>query len=217
MLSLLSLLEKRQKIIAVLRSNQGAVDTTIDQLLTMSTDNENEKIRSELEQKEELPNQVIAKSPRKDSSKAALRNSVQKWQPPLLGPLPDTFLRLPQQISDDGIDSVYSQENTMLEDERIAMFLQNEEFMAELRWNEDFLSTLEHDSKLEKCSGQTGHDDEDLFKERLKNMGKLSRRKFAQLTKVFTRSKKRGGRQLLPPTASCDDLLDPEESSKPQS
>lgn len=45
----------------------------------------------------------------------------------------------------------------------------------------------------------------------------VSRRKFAQLTKVFTRSKKRGGRQLLPPTASCDDLLDPEESSRPQS
>ncbi|XP_072745765.1 CUE domain-containing protein 1 [Anoplolepis gracilipes] len=197
---------------AVLRSNQGAVDTTIDQLLTMSTDNENEKIRSELEQKEELP--TTTKSPRKDSSKSL--KTIHKWQPPLLGPLPDTFLRLPQQMSDDGVDSVYSQENSMLEDERIAMFLQNEEFMAELRWNEDFLSTLEHDSKLEK-GGQTGHDDEDLFKERLKNMGKLSRRKFAQLTKVFTRSKKRGGRQLLPPTASCDDLLDPEESSKPQS
>jgi hypothetical protein len=30
-----------------------------------------------------------------------------------------------------------------LEDERIALFLQNEEFMAELRWNKDFLSTLE--------------------------------------------------------------------------
>lgn len=28
------------------------------------------------------------------------------------------------------------------------------------------------DSKLEKCGGQTGHDDEDLFKERLRNMGK---------------------------------------------
>lgn len=124
---------------AVLRSNQGAVDTTIDQLLTMSTDNENEKIRSELEQKEELPN--ATKSPKKDSSKS-LRN-IYKWQPPLLGPLPDTFLRLPQQTSDDGFDLAF-QENSMLEDERIAMFLQNEEFMAELRWNEDFLSTLEH-------------------------------------------------------------------------
>lgn len=173
----------------MLRSNQGAVDTTIDQLLTMSTDNENEKIRSELEQKEELPS--VTKSPRKDSSKTL--KSIQKWQPPLLGPLPDTFLRIPQQMSDDGIDSAFLQEGSMLEDERIAMFLQNEEFMAELRWNEDFLSTLEHgkelrsprnsrekierflsliDSKLEKCGSQTGHDDEDLFKERLKNMGK---------------------------------------------
>lgn len=203
---------------AVLRSNQGAVDTTIDQLLTMSTDNENEKIRSELEQNEELPS--TTKSPKTDSSKSL--RSIHKWQPPLLGPLPDTFLRLPQQMSEDSFDSSYSQENSMLEDERIAMFLQNEEFMAELRWNEDFLSTLESDTKLqgtslEKCSGQTGHDDEDLFKERLRNMGKMSRRKFAQLTKVFTRSKKRNGRQLLPPTASCVDLLDPEESSRPQS
>lgn len=128
----------------MLRSNQGAVDTTIDQLLTMSTDNENEKIRSELEQKEELPS--TTKSPRKDSNKSL--KTIHKWQPPLLGPLPDTFLRLPQQMSDDGIDSTYSQESSMLEDERIAMFLQNEEFMAELRWNEDFLSTLEHGKEL---------------------------------------------------------------------
>lgn len=129
---------------AVLRSNQGAVDTTIDQLLTMSTDNENEKIRSELEQKEEIPKPGDAtKSPRKEDSTKSSK-SFHKWQPPLLGPLPDTFLRLPQQVSDDSIDTAYSQENSMLEDERIAMFLQNEEFMAELRWNEDFLSTLEH-------------------------------------------------------------------------
>lgn len=178
------------------------MDTTIDQLLTMSTDNENEKIRSELEQKEELPS--TAKSPKKESIKTKLK-SIQKWQPPMLGPLPDTFLRLPQQVSDDGIDSAYSQENSMLEDERIAMFLQNEEFMAELRWNEDFLSTLEHgkelrglrdgvvferekwngflslvDSKLEKSGSQTGHDDEDLFKERLKNMGKRKQMKIGK-------------------------------------
>lgn len=202
---------------AVLRSNQGAVDTTIDQLLTMSTDNENEKIRSELEQNEKSPS--TSKSYKIDSTISS--KSIRKWQPALLGPLPDTFLRLPQ-VSEDSLDSSYLQENSMIEDERIAMFLQNEEFMAELRWNEDFLSTLENDTKiqgttLEKCDSQIDHDDEDLFKERLKNMGKMSRRKFAQLTKVFTRSKKRGGRQLLPPTASCDDLLDSEESSRFQS
>ncbi|XP_015586221.1 CUE domain-containing protein 1 [Cephus cinctus] len=200
---------------AVLRSNQGAVDTTIDQLLTMSTDNENEKIRSELEQNEDS-------KPAKADSAKSLR-SMHKWQPPLLGPLPDTFLRIPQQLdASDGSETSCVPDSSMLEDERIAMFLQNEEFMAELRWNEDFLSTLENDAKLqetgvEKSGGPTVHDDEDVFKERLRNMGKVSRRKFAQLTKVFTRSKKRGGRQLLPPTASCDDLLDPEESSRQQS
>lgn len=37
---------------AVLRANQGAVDATIDQLLTMSTDNQNERLRQEIEQDE---------------------------------------------------------------------------------------------------------------------------------------------------------------------
>lgn len=38
----------------MLRSNQGGVDATIDQLLAMTTDNENEKIRHEIE-KTEIP------------------------------------------------------------------------------------------------------------------------------------------------------------------
>jgi hypothetical protein len=45
---------------AVLRANSGAVDATIDQLLTMSTDNQNEKLRNEIE-KDEKGN-VIKKS-----------------------------------------------------------------------------------------------------------------------------------------------------------
>ncbi|XP_012251477.1 CUE domain-containing protein 1 [Athalia rosae] len=202
---------------AVLRSNQGAVDTTIDQLLAMSTDNENEKIRSEIEQNEEDPVQEL---PTKPEPSTSLR-SIYKWQPPLLGPLPDTFLRLPRQWGEgcEASESCSTLESSMIEDQRIAMFLQNEEFMAELRWNEDFLTTLASDTKLKECEKSTdtvSHDDEDLFKERLKNMGKVSRRKFAQLTKVFTRSKKRGGKQLLPPTPSCDDLLEPEEASRSQ-
>ncbi|XP_003424549.1 CUE domain-containing protein 1 [Nasonia vitripennis] len=195
---------------AVLRSNQGAVDTTIDQLLSMSTDNENEKIRSEIEENEDVPKSD--KTPKK--LRVETSRSIQKWQPPLLGPLPVSFLRISHPTGDtiDGLDHSAAHDSGLLEDERIAMFLQNEEFMAELRWNEDFLTTLATDTKIQgKC--ETGNE-EDLFRERLKNMGKASRRKFAQLTKVFTRSKKRGGRQLLPPTASCDDLLDPEESSR---
>ena len=117
----------------MLRSNQGAVDTTIDQLLSMSTDNENEKIRSELEQNEGVPAVKVVKVTKSDASNKS--KSIQKWNPPLLGPLPETFLRIPQQLAEACEES---------EDERIAMFLQNEEFMAELRWNEDFLSTLEN-------------------------------------------------------------------------
>ncbi|PSN36677.1 hypothetical protein C0J52_16273 [Blattella germanica] len=69
-----------------------------------------------------------------------------------------------------------------LEDERIALFLQNEEFMAELRWNKDFLSTLE----------------------------KVSRKKFAQLARVFTRRKKRSSAKNIlsqGPAPSRDNLL----------
>lgn len=55
-----------------------------------------------------------------------------------------------------------------LEDERIALFLQNEEFLSELRINQDFLSTLDQDVGER---GSSGHDTE-VFKERLRNMGK---------------------------------------------
>lgn len=43
---------------AVLRANMGAVDATIDQLLAMSTDNQNEKLRNEIE-KVETGNGVV--------------------------------------------------------------------------------------------------------------------------------------------------------------
>lgn len=108
-------------------------------------DNENEKIRSELEMSDE---QSTSQKSSKCSASSKLR-SVTKWKPPMLGPLPDTFLRLPHNFVDnsDNLDGQCESSkcsDSMLEDEKIAMFLQNEEFMAELRWNEDFLSTLEN-------------------------------------------------------------------------
>ncbi|KAG8262798.1 Cuedc1p [Homalodisca vitripennis] len=101
---------------AVLRSNQGAVDSTIDQLLAMSMDNENEKIRQELDQSEEaeqppsLP-ELISESQLPQSQVSAAAEGEGEtagggedqgtplhrqrgWAPPLLGPLPDDFLRL---------------------------------------------------------------------------------------------------------------------------
>lgn len=75
-------------------------------------------------------------------------------------------------------------------DEQFAMMLQNEEFMNELRWNQEFMCALEHEQK-----GKTRNEDADaVFAERLKHMGKKSRKKFLQLARVFTwqRNKKPG-------------------------
>ncbi|KAL1140841.1 hypothetical protein AAG570_000769 [Ranatra chinensis] len=189
---------------AVLRSNQGAVDATIDQLLAMSTDNENEKIRQQIQQQPQpmTPQQppIHATVTQPMSQETALRVADKKtnsgtnealcksrgWETAaVLAPLPDDFLRLPPEfIQSDG----------ELEDERIAMLLQNDEFMAELRWNKDFLSALDKDSppeeRLASFSSRLG-DDDAIFKERLRNMGKLSRKKFSQLARVFTGRKKR--------------------------
>ncbi|GFY45904.1 CUE domain-containing protein 1 [Trichonephila inaurata madagascariensis] len=301
----------------VLRANNGAVDSTIDQLLAMQTDNENERLRAELDatENDELPpsyspatpppsyHQAVpyAHSPgrlaavqlgRKVSGvspslmrhtqllnqkstpaqqlpivvpkiappqknevsntkvETATSQPKKKWNPPLVGPLPSSFLRLEdhhQQKSRRGkfmtlstvmlqkrmLENERQRRNTIgaedpelaryLEDERIALFLQNEEFVRELMGNKEFLSTLEKDSASngtmtlqtkhshssrnnERSSGgaesskaedhpQLPHsfsaDETDAaFRERLKNMGKLSRRKFAQLASIFSRRKR---------------------------
>jgi len=186
---------------AVLRSNQGAVDATIDQLLAMSTDNENEKIRNEIDL---IPQP--ASVPVENPLAGSLREK-KGWNPPLLGRLPPNFLRL---------DS--KQLDSELEDERIAVLLQNEEFMAELRWNKDFLSTLDKDSPPEERTfNLRSGDEDDLFKERLRNMGKMSRKKFSQLARVFTGRKKRGptAKAILSqgPAPSRDNLLLREDDS----
>ncbi|XP_009327397.1 PREDICTED: CUE domain-containing protein 1 [Pygoscelis adeliae] len=81
------------------------------------------------------------------------------WNPPLLGNLPEDFLRiLPQQtagaqgshgcrLAPRGQGSLEQERRwkQYLEDERIALFLQNEEFMKELQRNRDFLLALERD------------------------------------------------------------------------
>uniref|UniRef100_A0A8C9L003 CUE domain containing 1 n=1 Tax=Panthera tigris altaica TaxID=74533 RepID=A0A8C9L003_PANTA len=102
------------------------------------------------------------------SGPASSQRRYRNWNPPLLGNLPDDFLRiLPQQLDsiqgntggskptsgERGLPPVAGpgsrdQENRWkqyLEDERIALFLQNEEFMKELQRNRDFLLALERD------------------------------------------------------------------------
>nr|CAD7396018.1 unnamed protein product [Timema cristinae] len=277
---------------AVLRANQGAVDATIDQLLTMTTDNENEKLRNEIEEKETLvvgPTETKTRpqdpspvrSPQKLPQTEAVSSSgviegelplktIRGWAPPLLGPLPDDFLRISPDsrhtnrlvarlqmrgryvsacwhqsyarrrwlrrerqrrkaeqamlLSQQLLQQKYVENKRVrgvlcdvgdpeldryLEDERIALFLQNEEFMAELRWNKDFLCMLEKDQAGESPPEEdmcvfplsktlsASHDEDALFKERLRNMGKMSRKKFAQLARVFTRRKKRSSAKSI--------------------
>ncbi|XP_049806676.1 CUE domain-containing protein 1 [Schistocerca nitens] len=258
---------------AVLRANQGAVDATIDQLLAMTTDNENEKLRNEIEQKETLETSkglgttaevaiITSSSPAKSPQRPASGDevpltlsttpplhSLRGWVPPLVGPLPDDFLRITPATTWDShhkkqammlnqqmlqkkfaenqkvrgvlCDGADPELDRYLEDERIALFLQNEEFMAELRWNKDFLSTLEKDQADESPPEETlapyplkplsaAHDEDDIFRERLRNMGKMSRKKFAQLARVFTRRKKRSSAKAIlsqGPAPSRDNLL----------
>lgn len=188
----------------VLRSNQGAVDATIDQLLSMSSDNENEKNR------QNITNDIVSEMPEVISRKFPEEEPLcvsRGWKRAVLQPLPHSFLRLAtdqRQIDAD------------LEDERIAMLLQNEEFMSELRWNKDFLSALDNESPPEERVSTFPMripDDDALFKERLRNMGKLSRKKFSQLARVFTGKKKKGARSILSggPAPSRDNLLLREE------
>ena len=120
-----------------------------------------------------------------------------------------------------------------LEDERLALMMQNEEFMAELRGDTDFLYELAREQgdmderdfvareRIPEHGAGSGHGaatrgrsmismDEAQFREKLKNMGKTSKRKFTQLAGMFSsRRKGSGAKQLLGqgPAPSKDNLL----------
>ncbi|XP_036817310.1 CUE domain-containing protein 1 isoform X1 [Oncorhynchus mykiss] len=228
----------------VLRSNNGAVDATIDQLLQMSIDGEGSDDSSDSD--DSIPPEILERSLEPDSSdeepppvyspptydmhiydrkypeapptppprfEAQLPpghrqvRSYRNWNPPLLGNLPDDFLRiLPQQLdsiqgsqgslsqpsSSSSLSSIVQQTNQggvskpgtggalgapggpggmagvvteqerklkqYLDDERIALFLQNEEFMRELQRNREFLVALERDRlKYESKKFKSNH------------------------------------------------------------
>ncbi|KAM6164868.1 CUE domain-containing protein 1 [Rhynchocyon petersi] len=201
---------------------------------------------------------VLGSSP--PSSQRRYRN----WNPPLLGNLPDDFLRiLPQQLdsiqSNPGVPKPGSGEGGVLpagagagtgdqesrwkqylEDERIALFLQNEEFMKELQRNREFLLALERDrlkyesQKSKSSSVLVGNDfgfpspapgameanpavsEDALFRDKLKHMGKSTRRKLFELARAFSeKTKMRKSKrkhllkhQSLGAAASTANLLD---------
>ncbi|KAH9423462.1 Cuedc1p [Dermatophagoides pteronyssinus] len=104
-----------------------------------------------------------------------------------------------------------------LEDERFAILLQNEEFVRELRMNQDFMSTLDADnnssgghysgSSIPSSNTTAGGvadltqasnflDSDAIFKERLRNMGKLSKKKFTQIARLFSGRMRKNFKQL---------------------
>ncbi|NXP64779.1 CUED1 protein, partial [Chloropsis cyanopogon] len=204
------------------------------------------------------------------------------WNPPLLGNLPEDFLRiLPQQTAGTqgppetpaqpvlclprqgslgcrqpvprgpvprGQGSLEQERRwkQYLEDERIALFLQNEEFMKELQRNRDFLLALERDrlkyeSKKSKSTGVAVSNDfgfssvlsgdmapsgaseaggavsdDALFRDKLKHMGKSTRKKLFELARAFSeKTKMRKSKrkhllkhQVMGTAASTANLLD---------
>ncbi|XP_033158270.1 CUE domain-containing protein 1 isoform X2 [Drosophila mauritiana] len=202
----------REVIEAILRANLGAVDQTIDALLAMSIDNQQSLINlNDSDRDLQLvdttdgggagavgapgapgallpttgasPNhQNTGASPKQRplgaaNSKGSSQNNTptkrsRRWNPPILGPLPAGFLR---------ISPAPGQQDFELPDEQFALMLQNEEFMNQLRWNQDFMNALEKEQ-----SGKAKGEDDAPFQERLKNMGKMSRKKFLQMARVFT-------------------------------
>uniref|UniRef100_A0A8C8MGJ5 CUE domain-containing protein n=1 Tax=Oncorhynchus tshawytscha TaxID=74940 RepID=A0A8C8MGJ5_ONCTS len=251
----------------VLRSNNGAVDATIDQLLQMSIDGEGSDDSSDSD--DSIPPEILERSLEPDSSdeepppiyspptydmhiydrkypeapptppprfEAQLPpghrqvRSYRNWNPPLLGNLPDDFLRiLPQQL--DSVQSSLSQPSSSsslssiqerklkqyLDDERIALFLQNEEFMRELQRNREFLVALERDRlKYESKKFKSNHSssymenstagehcvsrsmeactavsDDAMFRDKLKHMGKSTRKKLFEIARSFSDKTKR--------------------------
>ncbi|TRZ14118.1 hypothetical protein HGM15179_012967 [Zosterops borbonicus] len=189
------------------------------------------------------------------------------WNPPLLGNLPEDFLRILPQQTQAGTQGLQGNRQAeprgllprgqgsleqerrwkqYLEDERIALFLQNEEFMKELQRNRDFLLALERDrlkyeSKKSKSSSVAVSNDfgfssvlsgdaapsatseaggavsdDALFRDKLKHMGKSTRKKLFELARAFSeKTKMRKSKrkhllkhQVMGTAASTANLLD---------
>ncbi|XP_066507029.1 CUE domain-containing protein 1a isoform X2 [Hoplias malabaricus] len=261
----------------VLRANNGAVDSTIDQLLQMSLDGQGTDDSSDSD--DSVPPEVLERTLEPDSSDeepppvysppsydmhiydrkhpADLPSippprfdahpppghrqvgGYRNWNPPLLGNLPDDFLRiLPQQLdslqrSQSSLSQPSSSSSSLssltqysaasgsgaapssapnavpggsgwpseqdrklkqyLEDERIALFLQNEEFMRELQRNRDFLIALERGDQCASGSEEACNSvsDDALFRDKLKHMGKSTRKKLFEIARSFSEKTRR--------------------------
>lgn len=279
----------RDVIEAVLRANNGVVQTTIDQLLELQESTIIEKAandgavlpsyESSIGAGEEpppayndiwedvgapLPDPLFPNSRNKphpsldtrpksndNQPKTFPRNSL--WNAPLVGKLPDDFLKLdpsPPQVfrrktntgtslmtsSIGSSDKEFMTDDDVerfMEDEKLAMFLQNEEFLRQLRRDREFVSSLEADHQKAMiasgnpvpqtpssvaCGGArprtTPMQEDAQFRQKLRHMGKSTRKKFGKMAKKFSRTKTTGRPQLatnMTPSESTFNLLGDDE------
>ncbi|XP_033628116.1 CUE domain-containing protein 1-like isoform X1 [Asterias rubens] len=178
-----------------------------------------------------------------------------RWNPPLLGNLPSDFLRVVPAKTTQGASVPHQQQSTMvsadlrqrmeknvrqrksidindvemqqmLEDERFALTLQNEEFLTELQRNPEFIAALDNDYSQSVTAAAVPHQfpessrgsiqasqarpgalpqagaaggisaDDVEFRNKLSHMGKTTRYKFTQMAKKFNKKKKSSKPQL---------------------
>ncbi|KAK8391478.1 hypothetical protein O3P69_017216 [Scylla paramamosain] len=197
------------------------------------------------------PNRSPLRGVLAQSEESLSLRAQRNWNPPMLLPLPTDFLRLtppphqgvgvlsPQRLSQRLNENALAREAVgesdaelaqYLKDERIALFLQNDEFMDELRTNREFMTALQEDYESEagdddenegaKGKGQLAQLDDATLRERIATMGKASRKKFAQIAKVFSRRKRTSSRTLLPSVGrdqlliSADPLIEDEDDER---
>lgn len=182
-----------------------------------------------------------------DSAQKFSGNKKSSWNETLIGKLPDDFLRLRTtncysnendnaplnskaknvcKINDDFMSE--DELERFLEDEKLAMFLQNEEFIRELRRNKDFLTSLEADNKIAVggtntvisspivtsggARSRTVYDDA-VFRQKLKHMGKTTKKQFSKMAKKFSRGKTEVG-GLIGNSESTINLLENDDTEK---
>lgn len=145
----------------VLRTNNGHVESTIDQLLQLTDEDSNasrKKIYYTLRPQLDQP-PVYSPSPRNERSHhhSSSCSRYRDWNPPLLGTLPVDFLRIKERtrsshhhhhhLSSNAVNNGNSSSgggdgDLQLDERKIAVLLKNEEFLKELRRNKAFMNEV---------------------------------------------------------------------------
>lgn len=202
----------------VLRSNHGAVDATIDQLLILCIDNEKEQLKSKSKNCDEtataeLSRKLSSACPAKSASKT-LDNTLNGEKPALsvirgwkrrsvfVSALPRDFLRFDPRFLLLN-DRQGTQPHDSFNDNEIphlTMLLQTPEFIEILKKDTDFMQSLEKEQFArkknfvsesgDKSSGASEEEDSFNNKLVLTNLGRIPRLKLTQLARTFFNGKK---------------------------